>query len=430
MKIFLTGAGGFIGRHLISALQRQGHSVIACVRNPAAFNRQYPTLHCVQGDFAVMTHAEDWRPLLQGVDAVVNGVGIIAASGTQTFDALHTQAPTALFKAAEQAGINRIVQISALGADAEAQSQYHLSKKAADDFLMTLDLDWFVLQPSIVYGDGAQSMALFHALAALPIIGVLDGGQQQLQPVQVDDLCTTVLRCLEPDTTGQQTLAVVGPQAITFTELLTQLRRRLGKDPAPVLSMPGRWAIRFGFLGNWFGIPAFSTDGIQMLLRGNSADAAPLTAFTGRQPASLQEKLCDKPATQAERWHAGLFFLRPVLRFAIALLWIASGIVSAFVYPPEDSYRLLLAPLGITGMFAPLTLYGLALLDVLLGAAMLFGYRLRLIIALQFVAIVAYSLVIAVALPEFWQHPFGPMLKNLPLLAALPILAVLEGEKP
>ncbi|MGR8935475.1 MAG: SDR family oxidoreductase [Gammaproteobacteria bacterium] len=430
MKIFLTGAGGFIGRHLIGALQRGGHTVIACVRKPAVFNRQYPQLHCVQGDFTAMTQVQDWQPLLQDADAVINCVGIIAESGAQTFAALHTLGPVALFKAAEQAGIKRIVQISALGADAEAQSPYHLSKKAADDFLATLNVDWFVLQPSIVYGDGAQSMALFHALAALPVSGVLDGGRQELQPVSVDDLCTTVLRCLQPEIAGRRIVAVVGPQAITFSELLAQLRRRLGKAPAPVISVPAGWAAHCGFLGQCCGIPALSADGIRMLLRGNSADAAPLAAFIGRQAASLTDKLFDKPATQAERWHAGLFFLRPVLRFAMALLWIGSGLVSAFFYPPQDSYRLLLAPLGIGGIFAPLTLYGLAFLDLLLGVALLFGYRLRRVIALQFAAIVVYSLVIAVALPEFWRHPFGPLLKNLPLLAALPILAVLEGERP
>ena len=427
MKILITGASGFIGRHLIHAL-RHRHTLKACVRNPDHWRRLGFDLDYVQTDFAAMTDETAWLPLLESIDAVINCVGIIAENPAQRFSELHSLAPQALFRAAQGSGVRKIIQISALGADSEAQSAYHLSKRAADEALARLPVDWFILRPSIVYGPGAQSMALFHALAALPVHIVLDDGQQLIQPVHIDDLVATVNLCLDGRCPAGSIIDVVGPQTIAYADLLALLRKRLGQATAPVVSVASRLAMKFSGAGKLLGIPALSADGIRMLLRGNNADAEPLSRLLERPPASVQEKLGDVPATQAERWHAGLLLLKPLLRFSLAVLWIASGLVSAFFFPPEQSYAWL-AALGITGMPAPLFLYGLAALDILLGTALLIGYRLRATIALQIIATLAYSVVIAVGLPEFWLHPFAPLVKNIPLLIASLILAVLEGER-
>jgi uncharacterized protein YbjT (DUF2867 family) len=92
-----------------------------------------------------------------------------------------------------------VIQISALGADDQALSRYHLSKRAADDHLAASSLDWTVLRPSIVYGPGAHSMALFEALAALPLTPLINRGEQEIQPIHVADLTRAVLHCLAPE---------------------------------------------------------------------------------------------------------------------------------------------------------------------------------------------------------------------------------------
>jgi cellulose synthase/poly-beta-1,6-N-acetylglucosamine synthase-like glycosyltransferase len=139
--------------------------------------------------------------------------------------------------------------------------------------------------------------------------------------------------------------------------------------------------------------------------------------------------LLPQPASQAERWHAGLYFLRPLLRLSIAFLWLWSGIVSLFFYPHEQSYRFLSAT-GVTGIAAPITLYGLALLDIALGLATLAAYRPRRLILIQLILVLLYTLTVGIALPEFWLHPFGPVLKNVPLLITLLVYLPLEGERP
>lgn len=428
MNILLTGASGFIGHHILQVLEQQNHKVIACCRHPEKLFFKTEHTDILQLNYADMTAETDWLPHLQNIDAVINCVGIIVESNGQSFQTLHAQVPTHLFKAAEQAGVKKIIQVSALGADESAQSAYHLSKKAADDALRSLAVDWYVLQPSIVYGEGAQSMALFHALAALPIHALIDGGKQLMQPIHVSDLAATVVQCLKTETPICLTLPVVGPKAISFKRLLAQLRLRLGKKRAMTFSLPGALAQRSVFIGQWLGEPTFNAENIAMLRQGNSADADPITQFLGRPPKSLQNQLLGTPANQAERWHSGLYFLRPLLRLSLAFLWIWSGLVSIFFFPQEQSYQFLAAS-GITGTAAPVMLYGLAVMDIVLGIATLLAYRIRPLIIFQLSIIFLYTLTITFTLPEFWLHPFGPVLKNIPLLATLLVYLTLEGEK-
>ena len=125
------------------------------------------------------------------------------------------------------------------------------------------------------------------------------------------------------------------------------------------------------------------------------------------------------------RLRAQLGWLLPTLRLSVAALWIVTGIVSLGLYPVEHSLALL-ARVGITGALAPVALYGAAALDLVLGVATLAMSRRRALWLVQIAVIAGYTLIITAFLPEFWLHPFGPLLKNVPLLAMLALLYVLE----
>lgn len=425
MNILITGATGFIGNAILSALLQQGHKVTAGSRYPNTLLSPSEHLARLTLDFATAELPEDWLPHLKNIDAVINCVGIISETKQQSFAQLHTNAPIALFSAAAHMGVKKIIQISALGADEDAQSAYHISKRAADDFLRGLDADWFVLQPSLVYGERAQSMAFFHALAALPVQVLPDGGWQLLQPVHIDDVVTVVCHCLDASATARQTLALVGPAPIRYTDLLLKLRLRLGKAPAKTVNVPQKWLLHLAGLGKFLDTPILAKDNIPMLYRNNIGDPAPITRILGRPPLDIHQQLFAKPASTAERWHAHLYFFKPLLPLLIAWVWLWSGITSLFFYPHETSYQLL-AGMGVTGIAAPFALYGLALLDIGLGLATLARYRLQAILNLQMAIVLVYTLVISVALPEFWLHPFGPILKNLPFLAVLWIFSIIS----
>lgn len=313
-----------------------------------------------------------------------------------------------------------------MGADEDAQSAYHLSKRAADDFLRGLDVAWFVLQPSLVYGEHAQqSTAFFHALAALPVQVLPDGGGQLLQPIHIDDLVAVVCHCLDASANTRQTLALVGPEPLCYSDLLLNLRLRLGKALAKTINLPQKWLLHLASLSKFLDTPILAKDNIPMLYRNNIGDPAAITAILGRPPLSIHQQLFAKPASTPERWHAHLYFLKPLMPMLIALVWLWSGITSLFFYPHQASYELL-AETGVTGIAAPFTLYGLAFMDIGLGLATLARYRWQALLKLQMAIVLVYTLVISVALPEFWLHPFGPILKNLPFLMVLWICAIIN----
>lgn len=425
MHILITGACGFIGSHLTRALLDQGHRVTGAVRNPARFRRSYPGAEAVSVDFTRATHADDWLPLLHDVDAVINAVGIIRETGRQTFQTLHERSPIALFQACEIAGVSRVVQISALGADKTAQSQYHLTKRAADDFLAASSLSWIVLRPSIVYGPGARSMALFKALATLPVTPLVNRGEQAIQPIHVADLARAVLQCLTAEGPVGVRVDLVGPAPVTFRELMKQLRHWLGLGPLRTLTLPYRLSLVLARLGGFLGGAPVTPETVGMLRRGNTAHVHGFIRCFGFTPLSIEAALLAEPARQAEQWHAGLFFLPLLLRFSLALTWLLAAIFSAFVYPQAQSYALL-AQVGLTGWVAPIFLYGAAALDLILGLAMFSRRWLRRALYGQLLLMLLYTLIITLFLPAWWAHPFGPVVKNLPMAVAALTLLIMQ----
>lgn len=276
MNVLLTGASGFIGRNVAAALEQAGHQVKSVSRS-----------HGI--DFCSMLAPDDWLPYLDGIDAVINCVGIIGEVGNQRFGTLHTLAPRALFRACSLAGVRRVVQISALGADETAFSAYHLSKRAADDYLRSLDLDWFVLRPSLIYGRGGKSARLFMRLAALPLIPVVGDGQQKLQPVHIADVAATVMRSLTAGTT-RQTLDIIGNETIAFAEWLQCMRRAQGLTRAPVANIPFPFAMALVHLGRHFN-PMLQPENLRMLKAGYWADVRPLIRFLERLPLGIEPSL-------------------------------------------------------------------------------------------------------------------------------------------
>ena len=162
MKILVCGASGFIGRAVCARLAAQGHEVLRGVRLAEGKGD-------VAIDFSRDLQPSTWRARLQGVDAVVNAVGIIREHGAASFGALHARAPAALFVACAEVGVRRVVQISALGADG-GDTPYFASKRTADAALMALPLEWIILRPSLVFGAQGDSAQMFCQAASMPVM--------------------------------------------------------------------------------------------------------------------------------------------------------------------------------------------------------------------------------------------------------------------
>ncbi|PMS34406.1 epimerase [Paraburkholderia rhynchosiae] len=440
MVIFLAGATGMIGSRVADALIAAGHSVVCGVRDPAAAAPRLRGCRLVHVDFSGLRDVARMVPLLDGVDVVINAVGIFNDATGKDFRRLHTDAPITLFKAAVAAGVRRIVQISALGADASARSPYHRSKLAADEALLALPVSSLIVQPSLVFAPEGRSTRFFAAWATLPVVPLPGAGTQRIQPVHIDDVVELIVagalaapaRDMSTTvTTGAGPLrrvAAVGKEPMTLKQYLTVLRRVAGSPPGWFLPMPMalvRLATRVGAL-----LPGslMSADALAMLERGNVAPTDRFERVVGRAPRALSEM-----SVAQERFGtpARLMWLLPLLRASIAAVWIWTAIVSAGLYPRASSLELL-ARVGAPVALAPLLLYGAALLDLAFGVLSLVWPR-RLgprawLWTLQIVLIVLYTALISWRLPEFWLHPYGPLSKNLPMIALLILLIQFDGQ--
>jgi len=426
MRILLTGASGFIGQHLLQALLLEGHHVVCAVRTPKESSD--PRLRYVHADFANDTDKSIWLARLSSVDAVINTVGIFRESGRQSFERLHTLAPRALFAAcAESEDVRLVIQLSALGADAEADSAYHLSKKAADDYLAALPVRAYIVQPSLVYGKEGASAQVFKTLASMPVSVRFGSAPQLVQPVHIDDVVAAMIGLLRhrlplpPGTTARR-VPLVGPEALSFTDYLARLRSAMGMKRQLVLPLPGLLSRLLAKAGRWLPGALLDEEALRMLDRGNTGDVAPITQLLGRAPTPIAAFVTDP---RAERTQAKLGWLLPILRWSIVAVWIITAIVSFGLYPVEASYDLL-ARSGIPPSLQPLMLYGAASFDLLLGLGIVFLRRRRWLWLAQLGLIGFYTLVIAFKLPEFLLHPYGPLTKNLPMLAAIWLLYEME----
>lgn len=434
MRILLTGASGFVGARLLRALLDDGHHLVCAVRTPRASGD--PRLRYVQADFAGDTGQAVWLARLHGIDAVINTVGVFRESGRQTFAAIHTEAPRALFAAcAESDSVQLVIQLSALGADDAATTPYHLSKKAADDYLATLPVASFIVQPSLIYGRGGASARFFKMLATMPLGVRFGSAPQRVQPVHVDDvvaaLCALVRRVPASDTAPRarpdsyaRIVRLAGPEALSFTDYLRALRRALGLGHLWVLPLPDFLARIAAGMARLLPGSFLDPDALSMLNRDNVADPALTARLLGHAPRAIGSFVTD-PA--AERLQAQMDWLLPVLRWSIAMVWIATAIVSAGVYPVADSYELL-ARTGIPQELRPLMLYGASALDLCFGFGILLLKRRRWLWLAQLLLIGFYTVVIALRLPEFLVHPYGPLTKNLPMLAAIWLLNQVERK--
>lgn len=424
-RILIIGANGFIGQTLLRQLHAAGHQVTACVRNTRRYHPAHHSINVIAADYTTHSRAAQWLPLVQGFDVVINAVGVIRERGANTFEQIHTRGPIAMFDAAVAAGVKQIIQISALGSDASAQTPFHLSKRDADDHLAALECDWLILRPSLVYGQGCKSATLFKAVAALPLIPIAGSGNQPVQPVYVDDLVRIVQSFIDGQIEPRQRIDVVGARTMTVREMLGHYHQWLGLSAPRFIAIPERLSLWLAHHLGLFGIAAPGNETLALLRRGNTSDAALLRQQTGITTLTMDVALQCSPAQQSDRWHARLYFLHPLLRITLGLMWIWTALVSAGLYPIDKSMALLDA-VGLNDTLALTALVTATLLDLLLGLALLMQRHVKAAAWLQITAMATYSLIIAWALPDYWLHPFGPLIKNLPLIVATLMLIAME----
>lgn len=426
MNILIVGARGFLGGHLAATLLARGHHVRCVARTPPGpLAPPSGQATWVAADFATDLTEGDWLPHLAGIDAVVNTAGIFREGPGSSFESVHIRGPAALFGACATRQIHRAVQVSAVGADAHAESAYHLSKREGDAAVLVTLASASVAQPSLVFGPDGASSRLFLAWASLPLIPV-PAGTQWVQPIHVDDVTEALVTLVETIGHEGQRVALVGPQPLTWRDYLAALRQGLGLGPARFLPIPQPLVALAARLAGMVRGSLFDPESWRMLQRGNTADPSAVSRLLGRAPRAPQAFVPDA-LREPLRQRARLDTLLPMMRILLASVWLVTAVVSLGVYPVEDSLALL-ARVGLEGDLARLALLGAAGTDFALGLATLCWSGRRLWWA-QMALIGFYTFMISIWLPEYWAHPYGPVLKNLPILGVLVLLLSFEERR-
>jgi uncharacterized protein YbjT (DUF2867 family) len=411
MKVLVCGSTGCIGGAVTRALLARGHQVLGGGRTRGL---------CI--DFMTATTPELWATHLREwqVDAVVNCVGILMQNSQRSFERVHAQGPIELFRGAALAGVQRVVQISALGAQ-QGGSPYLDSKRQADQALLALPLQATVLRPALVYGPGSSSAKLFATLAALPVIALPAGGEQQLQPIHVFEVAEIVARCLERQDAQPGVFEIGGAAALSYREMLAANRNALQLGAPLWLPLPMAWMRPGAWLAEALPQQVFCRETLRLLAQSHLPTPNAAANLLGRAPSSLAAGLAISPPQPALNLRVSLSpAMAWLLRGSLAFMWLWTAAISA-LWPKDSGVLALLARCGLTGDVGVAALVASCLLNTSLGLLLLthLGPRLH---AVQCVAVLAYGITAAIGMPSLtWDH-CGPLVKNLPVLAAALVL--------
>lgn len=426
MRVLVTGANGFIGRHVVARLIADGHDILAASRRPAETRRRFPLVQSMTCDFVRDTTAAVWLPRLVGVDAVVNCVGVLEGP---TSEAVHVHAPKALFTACEQAGVRRIIHLSAISADAAADTAYARAKLQGEEALRGTALDWVVLRPSLVYGEGSYGgSSLLRGLAGLPFAIPLPGrGDQSFSPIHVEDLAATVSRLLARPEIVRATLAPVGPETVTTRDILLRLRAWLDLPEVPFVAIPMPLLRAAGAIGAMIGLKTLRPTAIRQIEHGNAGASEPIARAIGFTPRSMTEMMASRPSHVQDRWHARLYFVRPALRLVLGLTWLATGLIGLFGV--SDAAGRFGPALAAPASAVAALFTAFCLVDIAVGVAVLGRWRPTATAMAQVALVAGYTAVLTLIAPALWLDPLGRLVKNGAVIVAVLALAAMDSDR-
>lgn len=257
--VTIFGGSGFVGRYIARRMAREGWRVRVACRNPneAIFVRPYGVVGQVEPVFANIRDDESVRQVLISADAVINCVGVLAESGRNTFDSVQAEGAERIARVSSELGIHRMVQISAIGADADSESDYSRTKALGEQGVLRHQPDAVILRPSVIFGAEDEFFNRFASMSRFgPVLPVI-GAKTCFQPVYVDD----VARAAVAGATGKAAPGVYelgGPDVENFGDLMQQMLRVINRRRL-VMNIPFGIA---GIMAKGFGLLRVLTGGL------------------------------------------------------------------------------------------------------------------------------------------------------------------------
>ena len=287
----MLGGSGFIGRYIVKRLAARGEVIAVGCRNAEAAKYLKPLgdvgqivpLNIGIGDATLLP------AFLAGNDWLVSCVGILRETGTQTFELVHHIGPARLARFAREAGVDRFVHISAIGADPRSSSAYARTKAAGEQAVRDAFPTVTILRPSVVFGPEDQFFNRFASMAMFsPVLPLIGGGETRFQPVYVGDVADAVVTCLEDPATAGRIYELGGPKIYTFRQalelVLSEIRRK-----RPFVDLPFGLAALQARLMAILPSPPLTPDQVELLKSDNIVSSGALTlASLGLTPTPAE----------------------------------------------------------------------------------------------------------------------------------------------
>ena len=299
--VTIYGGSGFVGRYIARRMAKEGWRVRVAVRNPneALFVKPYGVVGQVEPVFCNIRDDASVAAVMNGADAVVNCVGILAETGKNTFDAVQADGAERVARIASEAGVAKLVQISAIGADTESESEYSRTKGEGEAAVVAAFPGAVILRPSIIFGTEDGFFNRFAGMTRFgPVLPVV-GADTQFQPVWVDDVAQAAVASITKDVdAGVYELG--GPDVYTFREMmqvmLTVIKRRrlILNIPFGIANIIAPIAGAVQFLSLGIVKAPITKDQVINLRKDNvvGADSAGFAAF-GIEPTNIEAVLPD-----------------------------------------------------------------------------------------------------------------------------------------
>ena len=312
-RVLVLGGSGFVGRHVCEQLARLGWQITVPTRRAvnAATVQSLPGLTVIEAN---VQQEADLARLMPGHDAVVNLVAVLHGT-EERFEQVHVDLPGKIANAMKKAGVQRLVHISALGADPQGPSMYQRSKARGETVLHNAGLQLTVLRPSVIFGAEDKFLNLFADLQAVAPFMPLAGSGTRFAPVWVGDVARAVVVCLQKLDTVGQTYELCGPDVMTLGELVQRAGQWAGVNEGrgrPVIGLP-MWVgwLQAAAMELAPGEPLMSRDNLASMkvdniatgqLSGLAALGISAASAAGVAPTYLGHR---GPRSKLNRWRAG-----------------------------------------------------------------------------------------------------------------------------
>jgi len=225
MKIFITGATGFVGQEIVRQFCQAGHSMCLLVRTRSRAQLE-EIRKCAGADVSDgnILDARSLEGLLNGCDAVIHLAGIISELGESTFENIHVRGTRNVVEAAQQQGVKRFVHMSALGTRVNAVSRYHKTKWEAEEIVRGSGLDYTVFRPSLIFGPRDMFVNLFAKIIRFsPIVPILARRDAIFQPVAIEAVATAFVKSITVVESIGKAFELVGPETFTMSQIIDQI---------------------------------------------------------------------------------------------------------------------------------------------------------------------------------------------------------------